>query len=102
MGALSANYSSDYTKSRYLFGTNDHDLLTLSNGDVLYITGAFSRMGRVGLNGVMPQGGDGEGVTAKNPPWFADTYRDICITKNAAGTCTESYPFGPGARSVVL
>lgn len=102
MGALSPNYSGDFTKSRYLFGTNDHDLVTLSNGDVLYITGAFSRMGRVGLIGVMPQGGDGEGVSAKNPPWFADTYRDICITKNEAGACTESYPFGPGARSVVL
>jgi len=87
MGALSANYSSDPTKSRYAFGTNDHDLLTMSYGDVLYITGAFSRMGRVGLSGVMPQGGDGEGAAAKNPPWFADTYRGS---------------FGPGARSVVL
>lgn len=28
----------------YAFGTNDHDLVSLSNGDLLYITGAFSRM----------------------------------------------------------
>jgi hypothetical protein len=27
----------------YAYGTNDHDLLALPNGDVLYLTGAFSR-----------------------------------------------------------
>lgn len=42
----------------YLFGTNDHDLVSLSNGDVLYITGAFSRMP----------------LTPK-PAWFDTAYR---------------------------
>jgi hypothetical protein len=45
MGTLAANYNRDgLTNANYSFGTNDHDLLTLSNGDVLYITGAFTRM----------------------------------------------------------
>lgn len=29
---------------RYEFGTNDHDLIALRNGNVLYLTGAFTRM----------------------------------------------------------
>ena len=44
MGALSTNFNTDGSKSKYYFRTNDHDLVSLSNGDVLYITGAFSRM----------------------------------------------------------
>jgi|GEM_PF-3240649 len=103
MGALGSNYSNDFTKSRYFFGTNDHDLVTLSNGDVLYITGAFSRMGRLGSNPLMSQSAlDGGPSGSNNPGWFADTYRDICTTYDAAGACVASYPFGPGARSVVL
>lgn len=29
--------------TNYTFGTNDHDLISLSNGDILYMTGAFSK-----------------------------------------------------------
>ena len=43
-GKLAGFNANDPTKSKYSFGTNDHDLLTLSNGDVLYLTGAFSRV----------------------------------------------------------
>jgi hypothetical protein len=55
MGALPGTGS---TPDPYRFGTNDHDLVSLSNGDVLYITGAFSR----------------RQVTPK-PDWFDGTYR---------------------------
>jgi len=41
---------------RYLFSTNDHDLVSLSNGDVLYLTGAFSR-------------------AYVKTPWFSSTFR---------------------------
>ena len=42
---------------RYAFVTNDHDLVTLSNGDVLYLTGAASR-------------------AYVQVPWFSVAYRD--------------------------
>ena len=45
------------TLPRYDFVTNDHDLLTLPNGDVLYLTGAASR-------------------APVDAPWFESAYRD--------------------------
>ena len=87
MGALAANYNvADLPKSNYYFGTNDHDLVTLSNGDVLYITGAFTRMP------LSPQ------VAA--PAWFKDTFRaQVCSQIN---NCTSKFDFGPNARSTIL
>ncbi len=104
MGSLGANYSNDLIKTRYVFGTNDHDLVTLSNGDVLYITGAFSRISNENpLHAVPLVNGDGGPVQpGKNPSWFDDTFRDICTNKDEAGNCIKNYPFGPGARSVVM
>jgi hypothetical protein len=102
MGALGANFNTDASKSNYYFGTNDHDLVTLSNGDVLYITGAFTRMPmnpnvrRLSLPGGEPT------ITPKEPAWFKDTFRaGVCNWDAAAGKC-NSYDFGPNARSTVL
>ncbi len=94
MGALSTNFNTDGSKSKYYFGTNDHDLVSLSNGDVLYITGAFSRMPINLLGGAGPLGQ----VQTKEPDWFKDTYRK-CI-QDAQGNCL--FDFGPNTRSVVL
>ena len=81
MGALSTNFNTDGSKSKYYFGTNDHDLVSLSNGDVLYITGAFSRMPINLLGGAGPLGQ----VQTKEPAWFKDTYRK-CI-QDAQANC---------------
>ena len=91
MGSIGANYDTDFTKSKYWFGTNDHDIVTLSNGDVLYITGAFSRM---------PMSPSRALIKLADPSWFNDTYR--CMQADNAGTCLPNQAFGPGARSVVL
>ncbi len=96
MGLLAANYDlSDLTNAKYWFGTNDHDLLTLPNGDVLYITGAFTRM-PLTSPGARPL-----------PIWmnslFKDTYRaGVCAAFDAFGNCTKTFDFGPNARSNVL
>ncbi|MEO6394097.1 MAG: hypothetical protein ABIP75_19740 [Pyrinomonadaceae bacterium] len=83
MGSLSPNFSADPAKTKYTFGSNDHDLVSLSNGDVLYITSAWSRMP---LN--LPSGPGKFGtVQKKDPDWFKDTFRG---------------DFGPNARTVVL
>jgi hypothetical protein len=102
MGALGANFSTDMTKSNYFFGTNDHDLVTLSNGDVLYITGAFTRMPMSPINRRidLPQGE--KFPVQKEPAWFKDTYREICTQKDANGNCIKTYPFGPNTRSTML
>lgn len=42
----------------YEFGTSDHDLVSLSNGDVYYLTGAFSRT-----------------PLASQPSWWSSAYR---------------------------
>lgn len=88
MGLINQHFDKALTKTKYRFGTNDHDLVTLSNGDVLYITGAWSSMP------VFPP------VThAKPPAWFADTFR---CTEAEDLTCLPNKAFGPGARAVVL
>src|SRR2546429_4719405 len=89
LGLINGHFDKELTKTKYLLsGTSDHDLVTLSNGDVLYITGAFSTMP------VWPP------VThAKAPGWFADTFR---CTEQEDLTCLSNKAFGPGARSVVL
>jgi hypothetical protein len=43
----------------YKFGSNDHDLVSLSNGDVLFLTSVFAR-----------------GPLDPKPPWFDVTYRE--------------------------
>ena len=47
---------------------------------------------------------DGEQIAVKkNPAWFDDTFRDgVCAKFAADGSCAETFPFGPGARSVLL
>jgi hypothetical protein len=45
-------------KDNYAFGTNDHDLVSLPNGDVLYMAGAFSK------TAVTPE-----------PTWWKTAYR---------------------------
>lgn len=55
---IEASFDSVPNATNYAFGTNDHDLVVLNNGDVLYATGAFSRMP----------------LTPK-PAWFDVTYR---------------------------
>ena len=89
MGLINGHFEKELTKTKYLLsGTSDHDLVTLSNGDVLYITGAFSSMP------VWPP------VThTKAPGWFADTFR---CTEQEDRTCLPNKAFGPGARSVLL
>ena len=91
MGTVGANFDPDFTKSKYWFGTNDHDLLTLANGDVLYITGAFSRM---------PMSSPRAQIQLANPKWFADTFR--CMKADNNGKCLANQAFGPGARTVVM
>src|SRR5437763_7871149 len=98
MGALGVNYNDDYTKSSYWVGTNDHDLVTLSNGDVLYITGAWSRMS-MNPKGHGPMASE---FQMKDPNWFKKTAREMCTSKDAEGNCRGWYAFGPNARSVVL
>ena len=101
MGTLGKNFDGDNTKTSYLFATNDHDLVTLSNGDVLYITGAFSRMPLFG--GVRGQDSPSPDATKRaNPAWWKDTYRTICLAQDSSKNCRRTYPWGPGARSVVL
>lgn len=73
-GVISSTFDSPPNASDYLFSTNDHDLVCLSNGDVLYLTGAFSKRPLDDLEG-------------GKPGWFDDTRRGS---------------FGPGARSIVL
>jgi hypothetical protein len=87
-----ADFNTDWPKSKYYFnGTSDHDLVTLSNGDVLYITGAFSRQW------VFPP------VTnTPAPAWFADTSRCLEYDPIKNGTCAPNKAFGPGARSIVV
>jgi hypothetical protein len=46
------------TPANYAYGTNDHDLVVLNNGDVLYATGAFTKA-----------------PLAKKPIWFDSTFR---------------------------
>lgn len=53
-----ATFNSVPNAGEYSFLTNDHDLVTMPNGDILYITGAGSRRP---LN--------------PRPPWFDVTYR---------------------------
>jgi hypothetical protein len=40
---IEATFDAPPDSRDYRFGTNDHDLVSLENGDVLYVTGAFSR-----------------------------------------------------------
>lgn len=103
-GKLAGFNANDPTKSKYSFGTNDHDLLTLSNGDVLYLTGAFSRVSLGNPLSAIGMQNDGEQIAVKkNPAWFDDTFRDgVCAKFAADGSCAETFPFGPGARSVLL
>jgi hypothetical protein len=100
MGTLGRSFDADYAKSSYIFATNDHDLVTLSNGDVLYVTGAFSRMPPFELRGLDSQ--STEAAKQANPVWWKDTYRSICLAQDSSGNCRKVYPWGPGARSVVL
>jgi hypothetical protein len=51
--------------------------------------------GRPGFGGI-------PAVAPPDPAWFKKTSRDLCAKKDAADNCTEWYPFGPNARSVVL
>lgn len=96
MGTLASSYDlNDLPNAKYWFGTNDHDLLTLPNGDVLYITGAFTRNPLTAIGG------------RPLPIWmnslFKDTYRaGVCYQFDAAGNCTKTFDFGPNARSNVL
>jgi hypothetical protein len=96
MGTLATNYNrDDLTKSNYSFGTNDHDLLTLSNGDVLYITGAFTRMP------LAPPGGRPLPIYMNS--LFENTFRNgACAQLDANDNCTSGFNFGPKARSTVL
>jgi len=55
---IDATFDNVPNAADYSFVTNDHDLVTLSNGDVLYITGAASKR-----------------PIASNPPWFDNTFR---------------------------
>ena len=54
------------------YGSNDHDIIALPNGDVLYIMQAFSDSGSL--------------TSQPNPPWFNFAYRGA---------------FGPGARTAM-
>lgn len=56
----------------YKFGSNDHDLISLANGDLLLVVGGWSKV-------PIP--------VKKKPAWFDVTYRG---------------DFGPGARSALL
>jgi hypothetical protein len=97
MGTLASNYDrNDLANSKYSFGTNDHDLMTLSNGDVLYITGAFSRM-PFGPPGSRP-------LQIWMSSLFKDTFRTgACAKFNANDSCIDSsLNFGPNTRSVLL
>lgn len=94
LGAIKSSYNDDPKLSKYSFLTNDHDLLTLPNGDVLYLTGAGSRMplAAPGSRPLLP------GVTAL----MSQTFRNMCVKFDAAGNCAEVYPFGPLTRSNLL
>lgn len=96
LGAFGDNYNrDDLTNSNYSFGTNDHDLLTLPNGDVLYITGAFSRMPTAPLGG--------RPLPIYMNSLFDNTFRNgACSQLDAADNCTGVFNFGPKARSTVL
>jgi hypothetical protein len=59
----------------YAMYTSDHDLVYLGNGEVWYVTGAFTKRALM-----TPPG-------KPTPPWFATAYRN---------------DFGPGARSVAM
>lgn len=60
VSGMGTNFSTDASKTNYfLNGTADHDLVALPNGDVLYVTLAFSR--------VPLPGGD--------PEWWKHTFR---------------------------
>ena len=58
MTPIQATFDAVPNAQDYSFGTNDHDLITLSNGDVLYITGAFSKR-----------------LLTPKPLWFDNTFR---------------------------
>lgn len=92
LGTLAANYDpTDIADSNYYFGTNDHDLVTLSNGDVLYITGAFTRSPIKRRPGSVP---------LATPPWFKHAFRSgVC---NNMQTCDQLIDFGPNARTNLL
>lgn len=100
LGTLASNFDANMEKSKYFFGTNDHDLVTLPNGDVLYLTGAFSRMPLGSNGGINGPGGRPFPVNVQG--LFADTNRNICQQWDAAGNCVKQYPFGPNVRSVML
>ncbi len=55
---IEATFDNVPNAADYSFVTNDHDLVTLSNGDVLYITGAASKR-----------------PLSTSPPWFDNTFR---------------------------
>jgi hypothetical protein len=76
-----AAWSGSFSQSKYHFGTNDHDLIALGNGDVLYLTGAFSR----------------EAVADPEPRWMPLTTRWLDF--NDGQGVVE---FGPRARTVLL
>jgi hypothetical protein len=67
----------------YLFSTNDHDLVSLSTGEVLYLTGAFSKR-----------------RLTPSPPWFDVTYRDgfgpgarSVVLVWLSGDCGETFKY---------
>ncbi|MDT7543516.1 MAG: hypothetical protein QOE33_3420 [Acidobacteriota bacterium] len=102
MSGLGANFNTDASKSNYYFGTNDHDLVTLSNGDVLYITGAFTRMPMSPISRRIDLPQNGKNLAPSEPAWLKDTYRaGVCNRNPMSGECT-SYDFGPNTRSTVL
>ena len=57
--ALRSNFDNVPNSWDYKFGTSDHDLVTMPNGDVLFITGAFSKR-----------------PLSPKPAWFDSTFRD--------------------------
>lgn len=60
---------------RWFYGSSDHNLLTLPNGDLLYQSQTFTR------EPIEP-----------TPPWFARTFRSLE---------PPDEPFGPGARTTL-
>ncbi|MBV9216334.1 MAG: hypothetical protein JO053_09170 [Acidobacteria bacterium] len=62
----------------YFYGTNDHDLIAMGDGSVLFITGAFTKA-----------------PLSPKPAWFDYAYRHLVQKDPTVG-------FGPGARSNLL
>ena len=63
----------------YKFGSNDHDLVSLANGDLLLVVGAWSKA-----------------PLPVKPAWFDVTYRRWFDEHG------QPHDFGPGARSALL